>query len=342
MPSAFFITDCFLYLDLLLKKRLFKPAAGETRTDLAAKEGVKGKRLLGALRTLWRSSPEGAHDARLQELKKFIQASPKKVPVFGLQQVPDVWCFGAYIFFSRKKIYTRTIQNCPFESVPFLGVKAALKQPSSDSEKPVDGDDAAGVLGQSQICSENNQRSKKNGYVALKGNAWFYTNIHGHHDLQPGSDDDHDDSSTADGAAEPSQETGTAVEASQESAASAVADAGDSDTDSDQPIADGACHADADDGPKRASDSEQSGIETDSDGDSILSKRTLFLGEQPSPSTDLDSSDHEPCSQVSDGWLGRAYNAASRERKQSEAKELAKKKLTQVCVHSKWETLGWL
>ena len=85
MPSAFYITDCFLYLDLILKKKLFKPSEGETRKDLAAKEGVRGKRMIGALRALWRSSPVGGHDARIAELKSYLQASPLRVPVVCLQ-----------------------------------------------------------------------------------------------------------------------------------------------------------------------------------------------------------------------------------------------------------------
>lgn len=87
VPSAFFIADSFLYLDLLLNKRLFKPQPpvkgkpAVTRTDLAAREGVKGKRLYGALRFLWRSSPVGGHDPRIVDLKQYLRASPKKAPI---------------------------------------------------------------------------------------------------------------------------------------------------------------------------------------------------------------------------------------------------------------------
>ncbi len=86
VPSAFFIADSFLYLDLLLGKKLFKPPRQEkgnppvTRSDMAASEGVKGKRLYGALRFLWRSSPFGGHDPRIVDLKQYIQASPRKAP----------------------------------------------------------------------------------------------------------------------------------------------------------------------------------------------------------------------------------------------------------------------
>jgi len=88
VPSAFYITDCFLYLDLILKKKLFKPPAGETRKDLAGKEGVRGKRMMGALRALWRSSPVGGHDARIAEMKTYLQASARPVPVVCLQAAP--------------------------------------------------------------------------------------------------------------------------------------------------------------------------------------------------------------------------------------------------------------
>ena len=63
--------------------------------------------------------------------------------------------------------------------------------------------------------------------------------------------------------------------------------------------------------------------------DSILSKETLMLGEEPSASTESDSSSHFQCSQVSSGWLGRAYNQDSRMRKKQESKEANVKKLAQ-------------
>lgn len=62
----------------MLKKKLFKPKAPKTRADLAGQEGVKGKRLLQALRNLWRSSPAGAHDDRLVSLKSFLMPSPPR------------------------------------------------------------------------------------------------------------------------------------------------------------------------------------------------------------------------------------------------------------------------
>lgn len=80
VPSAYFLTDCYLYLDILLKKRLFKPISPDTRNDLAGREGVKGKRMVGALRFLWRSSPEGGHCPRIAELKTYLLPSPRRAP----------------------------------------------------------------------------------------------------------------------------------------------------------------------------------------------------------------------------------------------------------------------
>ena len=85
VPSGYFIADSYLYLDLLLKKKLFKPDPPMTRTDMAGCEGVRGKKLLGALRFLWRSSPQGAHDARLVDLKQYIRSSPRRLPALCLQ-----------------------------------------------------------------------------------------------------------------------------------------------------------------------------------------------------------------------------------------------------------------
>lgn len=57
VPSAFFITDVFLFLDRLFHGALLKPLeAGESKKTLAALEARKVKNLIGSLRSLWRSS----------------------------------------------------------------------------------------------------------------------------------------------------------------------------------------------------------------------------------------------------------------------------------------------
>ena len=65
-----------------MQKKLFRPSAElkETRMGLAAIEAVKAKRILGALRALWRSSPQGGHDQRITYLKSFLVASPRGRP----------------------------------------------------------------------------------------------------------------------------------------------------------------------------------------------------------------------------------------------------------------------
>ena len=57
VPSAFFVTDVFLYLDKIWFGKLLKPQeAGETKQHLACEEAKKIKNLMGSLRSLWRSS----------------------------------------------------------------------------------------------------------------------------------------------------------------------------------------------------------------------------------------------------------------------------------------------
>ena len=57
VPSAFFVTDVFLFLDRIWFGKLLQPLnAGETKQSLAAEESKKIKSLIGALRALWRSS----------------------------------------------------------------------------------------------------------------------------------------------------------------------------------------------------------------------------------------------------------------------------------------------
>lgn len=79
VPSAYLMTDVFLALDGLLGKKLFHPdrKAGEDRMRVAGREALKCKRLVGALRALWRSSKE-SHDDRVHHLKTFLRASPTR------------------------------------------------------------------------------------------------------------------------------------------------------------------------------------------------------------------------------------------------------------------------
>lgn len=60
-----------------MHRKLFRPSGKfPSRGDLACEEGVKAKRCLGALRYLWRSSSEGAHDEKLRDMKSYLQDSP--------------------------------------------------------------------------------------------------------------------------------------------------------------------------------------------------------------------------------------------------------------------------
>ena len=75
IPSAYYLADAFLFMDSLLGKRVFKPRPGYSRGDLAAEEGVKAKKCLGALRYLWRSA-KGGHDEKVRDLKGYLEESP--------------------------------------------------------------------------------------------------------------------------------------------------------------------------------------------------------------------------------------------------------------------------
>ena len=80
VPSAFMLTDCFIYAhEHCLEKKLFK-SDGKTVAELAAEEGVILKKLIGSLRALWRSSNQGGHDSRISNLKAYLQPSPSRSP----------------------------------------------------------------------------------------------------------------------------------------------------------------------------------------------------------------------------------------------------------------------
>ena len=79
VPSGYMLTDVFLQLDRKMNRNLFQPnpKEGEDRMKLAGIEACKCKKLIGALRALWRSSPSSYCD-RMQDLKATLQASPTK------------------------------------------------------------------------------------------------------------------------------------------------------------------------------------------------------------------------------------------------------------------------
>ena len=57
VPSGFFITDVWLKLDKLLGGKALVPRDPQsTKQTLAAREATRTKKLIGALRYLWRSS----------------------------------------------------------------------------------------------------------------------------------------------------------------------------------------------------------------------------------------------------------------------------------------------
>ena len=89
VPSAYLLTDAFLLLDKRMEKKLFRPSRelNETRMGLAAVEAVKAKRLLGALRSLWRSSPWHGQDTRITHLKSYLMQSPNRRA--GRAALPD-------------------------------------------------------------------------------------------------------------------------------------------------------------------------------------------------------------------------------------------------------------
>jgi len=67
IPSQFFLTDVFLYMDKTFQGRLLIPQdAGESKVSLATDEAEKVKLCIGALRGLWRST------CKLSKIKIFL------------------------------------------------------------------------------------------------------------------------------------------------------------------------------------------------------------------------------------------------------------------------------
>jgi len=91
IPSAYYLTDVFVELDYQLQRKVFHPSVqrNETRAKLAGYEGVKMKRCLQSLRTLWRSSKARGHDDRVTHLKSFLLPSPVRRQHRGNQLEDD-------------------------------------------------------------------------------------------------------------------------------------------------------------------------------------------------------------------------------------------------------------
>jgi hypothetical protein len=73
VPSAFFIADVFLAMDVMLFGKLLRPLPdkGDSKVLLALAEAQRVKCLFSYLRYLWRASPV-ARDRDINELKAFM------------------------------------------------------------------------------------------------------------------------------------------------------------------------------------------------------------------------------------------------------------------------------
>ena len=79
VPSGYFLTDVFLDFDRQMQANVFKPDRSklkESKMSLASNEAVIMKKLVGALRSLWRSSQEKGCDEKVTELKGYVLPSP--------------------------------------------------------------------------------------------------------------------------------------------------------------------------------------------------------------------------------------------------------------------------
>lgn len=57
VPSGFYLADSLIWLDHLMKGMLLQPYVEETKRDIAGREAKRLKRLVGALRHLYRNCP---------------------------------------------------------------------------------------------------------------------------------------------------------------------------------------------------------------------------------------------------------------------------------------------
>lgn len=84
VPSGFLMCDVILMLNEFLMDKLLlpedpnAPVTREDQVEMAKEEMNRMKKLLGALRYLWRNGP-GSHDQRVADLKAFLVPSPSSI-----------------------------------------------------------------------------------------------------------------------------------------------------------------------------------------------------------------------------------------------------------------------
>ena len=292
VPSAFLLTDVSLAADVMLNRKLFKLTdLAESKASLAGCEGLKLKKLVSSLRALWRSSRNG-HDPRVTELKSYLRASPTP----------------------RRRLAGES-------SDEEMAARNADDEPAEDGEaggEPLDDDDDDLPAG---------------GDLSDDGEAAADDDLPAGGDLSDGeaAADDH-----LPAGSEPSDDEAAAND--DLLAGSEPSDHGDSDDD---------CDGQADPGSKVGESKSLAGrslqrgivrldsscqledsaqVAQISSQDSLLAASTMCLDDARDSGEELDSSDGDdlPDSQVSSGWLGKAYNlynALEKEERENKKKE---------------------
>ena len=275
VPSAYMLTDVFLYLDRLLNKQLFcKATKDEPREVQAGKEGVKAKKCIGALRTLWRSSTK-SHDPRVAELKQMMTASPTRArrPAPDAPAAPAALrsCFKVYALFRESLMDFKIVGLAPWVlKCSRNSVEMPRKHPEAEDPAHDSGDEAD----------------------------------HGHPDPDAADNALMDDSSSS--AAEEVEEAGDASQGSGGGKGGEPSESYDSNSESENDEGEGDdCVADAQKAPVK--DDSDSNAETLILGQGQSSPESVAATDG---SSDSDSDRRD--SQVSSGWMGKAINYYSR------------------------------
>ena len=269
VPSAFLLTDVLLMCDEVLDRVLFKPdrSMKQTRHSLASVEAVKLKRMIGALRALWRSAKINGKDARLTALKKILQPSPRR---------------------------------------------------ANREEQPVE-DEAEG-----EQPEEDEEGEDEEPWAALYDREAGPSGEEG-----SGAEQALEDGESGASAEEPSLEDGESSAERGSGAEQALAD-GEAGASAEEPsLEDGEASAEEGSGVEAAledGEAEAKSVladvsDAESAGTNSLTAPTLVMGETGSPSPAVEEEEH-PDSQVSSGWLGKAYTQFNKQ--ENELEELRK------------------
>eukprot|EP00438_Fugacium_kawagutii_P027028 Skav231828 [mRNA] locus=scaffold7912:2348:3493:- [translate_table: standard] len=304
VPSAFFVADAFLQLDKRLGGSLLKPQSREEdKLRLAGREALKVKRLVGALRALWRSSAY-SHDERIAQLKALIQASPQRKRPEVAPPLPE------------PPQHHDNEEQDEGEQGPSNEEMQAFSpdgEPIQDEQEAMDEEQQGNEDGEEQEGNhdEEEQQGNDDGEEQQGNDDGGEQEGNDDGEEQENNDDGEEEEGNDDGEEQNGKDDDGGEEEEEEDMEEDLEMKGLEEPCDDECIEEKE-HSDAEPAPEHTQDDDAPQTPIDVSSSQETDARTLRLDPQPrprSPSSEVDTRD----SQVSSGWLGKAYIEGNRQ-----------------------------